>query len=71
MWEHHKLTCKERFETFDNKEFELIRHPSQDDPLNFEDKKKYTDRLKQLGNSQVKMMLFLLLLEKLKILKWL
>ena len=46
--EHHKLTCKERFETFfDNKEFELIETPlPKDDPLHFEDKKKYTDRLK-------------------------
>ena len=45
---HHKLTCRERFETFfDNKEFELIETPlPKDDPLNFEDKKKYTDRLK-------------------------
>ena len=45
---HHKLTCRERFETFfDNKEFELISTPLPlDDPLNFEDKKKYTDRLK-------------------------
>ena len=45
---HHKLTCKERFETFfDNKEFELIETPSPtDDPLSFEDKKKYIDRLK-------------------------
>ena len=46
--EHHKLTCKERFETFfDKKEFELIETPLPiDDPLNFEDKKKYTDRLR-------------------------
>ena len=46
--EHHKLTCKERFETFfDKKEFELIETPlPKDDPLNFEDKKKYTDRLR-------------------------
>ena len=38
---HHKLTCKERFETFfDNKEFELIETPlPKEDPLNFEDKK--------------------------------
>jgi acetyl-CoA carboxylase carboxyl transferase subunit beta len=45
---HHKLTCKERFETFfDNKEFELIETPlPKDDPLKFEDKKKYADRLK-------------------------
>ena len=46
--EHHKLTCSERFQTFfDNKEFELIETPlPKDDPLNFVDKKKYTDRLK-------------------------
>ena len=45
---HHKLSCKERFNTFfDNKEFELIETPlPMDDPLKFEDKKKYTDRLK-------------------------
>lgn len=45
---HHKLTCRERFKTFfDNKEFELIETPlPKDDPLKFEDKKKYTDRLK-------------------------
>ena len=45
---HHKLTCQERFETFfDQKEFEIIQTPlPKDDPLNFEDKKKYTDRLK-------------------------
>jgi len=45
---HHKLTCRERFETFfDNKEFELIETPlPKEDPLHFEDKKKYTDRLK-------------------------
>ena len=46
--EHHKLTCKERFETFfDKKEYEIIETPlPKDDPLNFIDKKKYTDRLK-------------------------
>ena len=45
---HHKLTCSERFETFfDNKEFDLISTPlPKDDPINFVDKKKYTDRLK-------------------------
>jgi acetyl-CoA carboxylase carboxyl transferase subunit beta len=45
---HHKLTCKERFEIFfDNKQFELLETPlPKDDPLNFEDKKKYVDRLK-------------------------
>ena len=45
---HHKLSCIERFETFfDNKEFEILEAPlPKDDPLNFEDNKKYTDRLK-------------------------
>jgi acetyl-CoA carboxylase carboxyl transferase subunit beta len=45
---HHKLSCKERFETFfDNKEYELIKTPlPKDDPLKFEDNKKYEDRLK-------------------------
>ena len=45
---HHKLTCIERFEIFfDNKEFSLIPTPlPKDDPINFIDKKKYTDRLK-------------------------
>ena len=46
--EHHKLTCVERFQSFfDSKEFGLIKTPvPKDDPLNFVDKKKYTDRLK-------------------------
>ena len=45
---HHKLSCKERFETFfDNKEYELIKTPlPKDDPLKFQDNKKYIDRLK-------------------------
>ncbi len=45
---HHKLSCRERFETFfDGKEFELIETPlPKDDPLKFEDNKKYKDRLK-------------------------
>jgi len=45
---HHKLTCTERFKIFfDNKEFNLISTPlPKDDPINFVDKKKYTDRLK-------------------------
>ena len=44
---HHKLSCRERFETFfDNKEYELIDTPlPKDDPLKFEDNKKYADRL--------------------------
>ena len=45
---HHKLTCRERFELFfDNKDFEIISTPlPYDDPLEFVDSKKYTDRLK-------------------------
>ena len=45
---HHKLSCAERFRLFfDNKEFELIETPlPNDDPLNFVDKKKYSDRLR-------------------------
>ena len=45
---HHKLSCRERFDIFfDGKEYELIKTPlPKDDPLNFEDNKKYTDRLK-------------------------
>ncbi len=45
---HHKLSCKERFETFfDNKEYEVIETPlPKDDPLKFQDNKKYSDRLK-------------------------
>jgi acetyl-CoA carboxylase carboxyl transferase subunit beta len=45
---HHKLSCKERFDTFfDDKEYELIETPlPKDDPLKFEDNKKYIDRLK-------------------------
>ena len=40
---HHKLSCKERFNTFfDNKEYEIIETPlPKDDPLKFEDKKIY------------------------------
>ena len=45
---HHKLTCEERFDIFfDDKEYNLIKTPlPKDDPLNFQDKKKYSDRLK-------------------------
>ena len=45
---HHKLSCQERFKIFfDNKEYELIETPlPKDDPLNFVDNKKYSDRLK-------------------------
>ena len=45
---HHKLSCKERFDLFfDNKDYKIIETPlPYDDPLNFEDNKKYVDRLK-------------------------
>ncbi len=45
---HHKLTCKERFELFfDDGDYEIIQTPiPSDDPLNWTDNKKYTDRLK-------------------------
>ena len=45
---HHKLSCTERFKTFfDNNEYEIIETPlPSDDPLKFEDNKKYSDRLK-------------------------
>ncbi len=45
---HHKLSCKERFDTFfDEKDYELLKTPiPKDDPIKFIDKKKYTDRLK-------------------------
>jgi acetyl-CoA carboxylase carboxyl transferase subunit beta len=45
---HHKLSCRDRFKIFfDNGEFEVLETPlPNDDPLNFVDKKKYTDRLK-------------------------
>ena len=45
---HHKITCNQRFEIFfDNKEYLLIETPlPKDDPLKFEDHKKYTERLK-------------------------
>ena len=45
---HHKISCTERFQIFfDNGEYDLIETPvPYDDPLNFVDNKKYTDRLK-------------------------
>jgi acetyl-CoA carboxylase carboxyl transferase subunit beta len=45
---HHKLSCRERFDTFfDEKDYELLKTPiPKDDPIKFIDKKKYTDRLK-------------------------
>ena len=45
---HHKLTCDERFKLiFDRGEYQKVKTPlPKDDPLNFVDNKKYTDRLK-------------------------
>ena len=45
---HHKLTCNERFQIFfNNSDYEIIETPlPPDDPLNFIDTKKYTERLK-------------------------
>jgi acetyl-CoA carboxylase carboxyl transferase subunit beta len=44
---HHKISCIDRFNIFfDNKEYEVLDAPQPpDDPLNFIDSKKYTDRL--------------------------
>mgnify|MGYP001295585218 FL=1 len=46
---HHKLSPEERFKIFfDNKNYEILETPlPKDDPLNFSDSKKYTDRLKK------------------------
>tara|TARA_B100001057_G_scaffold347403_1_gene348722 strand:+ start:1793 stop:2710 length:918 start_codon:yes stop_codon:yes gene_type:complete len=46
---HHKLTCQERFQLFfDKGEYEILKTPlPKDDPLNFVDSKRYTDRLKE------------------------
>ena len=45
---HHKLSCKERFKLFfDNGAYEIINTPLPVyDPLDFEDNKKYKDRLR-------------------------
>ena len=44
---HHKISCQDRFKVFfDDGDFEVLKSPSPpDDPLNFVDTKKYTDRL--------------------------
>ena len=49
---HHKLTCDERFKIFfDNEEFKILETPlPKDDPLKFNDVKKYTDRLRHARN---------------------
>ena len=45
---HHKLSCKDRFKLFfDNGLYEVIDTPLPvDDPLDFVDKKKYSNRLR-------------------------
>ncbi len=45
---HHKLSCVERFKIFfDDGKYDLVDTPlPKDDPINFVDTKKYTDRLK-------------------------
>ncbi len=44
---HHKISCLQRFQMlFDNDQYTILESPlPKDDPLNFVDKKKYTDRL--------------------------
>ena len=44
---HQKISCRDRFKIFlDNNEYEILKTPSPpDDPLNFVDTKKYTERL--------------------------
>jgi len=46
---HHRISCRQRFDIFFGKNnYEIINTPiPQDDPLGFEDAKKYTDRLKE------------------------
>ena len=45
---HHRISCRQRFDIFFGKNnYEIIKTPiPKDDPLGFEDSKKYTDRLK-------------------------
>ena len=44
---HQKISCRDRFKIFlDNNEYEILKTPlPPDDPLNFVDTKKYTERL--------------------------
>ena len=44
---HQKISCRDRFKIFlDNGEYEILKTPlPPDDPLNFVDTKKYTERL--------------------------
>ncbi len=45
---HHRISCKQRFDIFFGKNnYEILKTPiPQDDPLDWEDSKKYIDRLK-------------------------
>ena len=45
---HHRISCRQRFDVlFGKNNYEIINTPiPKDDPLGFEDSKKYTDRLK-------------------------
>ena len=45
---HHRITCRQRFDIFFGKNnYEILKTPiPQDDPLDWEDSKKYVDRLK-------------------------
>ena len=49
---HHRISCRQRFDIFFGKNnYEIINTPiPKDDPLKFEDSKKYTDRLKIARN---------------------
>tara|TARA_B100001750_G_scaffold48265_1_gene36396 strand:+ start:115 stop:1047 length:933 start_codon:yes stop_codon:yes gene_type:complete len=46
---HHRISCRQRFDIFFGKNnYEIINTPiPKDDPLGFEDSRKYTDRLKE------------------------
>ena len=46
---HHRISCRQRFDIiFGKNNYEIIKTPiPKDDPLGFEDSKKYTDRLKE------------------------
>ena len=46
---HHRITSRQRFDIFFGKNnYEILKTPApQDDPLNWKDSKKYTDRLKE------------------------
>tara|TARA_Y100000748_G_C15440654_1_gene467016 strand:- start:156 stop:1088 length:933 start_codon:yes stop_codon:yes gene_type:complete len=49
---HHRIGCRQRFDVFFGKNnYEIIKTPiPRDDPLKFEDSRKYTDRLKDARN---------------------